>query len=225
MTITLKALALASVVALSATAAIANVRVSSQIVADDEFKVYISTNDTVPGVMFAQGTPWTDRADNTLILLGSSPNYFIHVWVKDVFAVSAGFLGQFTMPAASGCRFANGSSTSLLTNTRDWKVTEPLGWSPSTPPVAGVPAAYGYFTNIQPPYVQPTITPASHGANGVAPWTFRPGFPAAAEWIWVNPKSTLSREAWFSSKITCRTAAGPTGTPTGLPTEDPKDPR
>jgi hypothetical protein len=180
--------------------------VQARLNGDDQFKVYLSTQPTNDGFEFANGFGWAVTYNATMLLpLAPTgmhyPDYFINVRVQDVGGGGPDWIGAFRITGAPSCRFDNGT-TSLLTDATApyWQVTKPLGWSAGGPPIPGVPT---WTTNYTPPYVQPSLTPADLGANGVGPWGFMPALPATARWM-SDPFVTSFTEAWYQAHIRCK---------------------
>lgn len=183
-------------------------KVNSSIFGDDEFKVFISTNDTSPGVEFAQGFGWSVNFKNTLYLYPGATDYFLHVWVRDLGGAPTGLLGEFTMPKPNprGCRFANNSVNLLTTAAKNyWTVSPTQAYGP---PITGgpfTPLGVPQFNNVLPAFDQATLTPVSLGTNsGPDPWPTQslPGVNVSAHWLW-SPENRLP-EAWFTTRITCK---------------------
>jgi MSHA biogenesis protein MshQ len=146
--------------------------------ADDEFDIYISTNPSVAGTLFGSGFGWGTTFTSSTLLTPGFTNY-IHVWVKDVGFAISGLLGEFTLND-NAFQFDNLSQI-LLTNTTNWLVT-------SAQPLSVL-------------YSIPTLTPISHGVNGVAPWGLMVGNNSSAQWIWEPSNSANQNGAWFSARI------------------------
>lgn len=147
---------------------------STAINVDNGFTVYISTSDSAAGTAFDSEFNWGITSYGTTTL-AAGVDYYLHVYGYDVGGPAA-FLGQFTLSAGTHL-FAN-NSTTLLTNTTDWKGN-----------TVGFNGSYGAVT--------------SYGTNGVGPWGFRPGMPGTAEWIWVGDNYN-NDYAYFSTKITAQ---------------------
>jgi hypothetical protein len=214
-------LAVLCALALSATTAISATFITSKVNGDDQFKIYISP-DTGTGVLpfqpeglqYANGLGWGSTFTNTLWLPQDSTGanyktYWLNIWVQDVGGGGPAVLGMFSLtgvPGAgspgggsiAGCTFNNGLTT-MLTNPKHWKVTKPLPQSGSLSPT-GYPT---WVSNYLPPWVQPTLTPTSLGANGAAPWGTQPGVSLGARWITTTPSGANFTEAWFSTPIRC----------------------
>jgi hypothetical protein len=186
--------------------------VTSSIYGDDEFKIFISTNNTSEGVEFAQGFGWAANFKNTLYLYPGATTYYMHIWVRDLGGAPTGLLGQFTMAPANprGCKFAN-NNVSLLTTAANnwWKVSTTQAYST---PITGGPfssLAAPQFNNAIPKFAQATLIPVNLGTNAspTNPWPLPHSFPGVngnAEWLW-SPENR-DPEAWFTTVITCKKA-------------------
>jgi hypothetical protein len=84
-----------------------------------------------------------------------------------------------------GYLFPN-SSTSVLTDSTNWKAVELAVPSPDVP------------ANVA--WIAPTSTPINYGANGVGPWGNIGGINSSADWIWSDPDNY--EYAGFSLEIT-----------------------
>lgn len=140
---------------------------------DDQFTLYLSTDDDVAGTPLLSGAPWFVTFTLAATALGPAPVYYLHVMATDTGAPGS-FLASFTLSDAR-YRFANGTQ-SLVTNTTDWTVRS-TGFD-------GTDAA-----------------PISRGLNGVAPWSTRPGIALDAEQIW-SSDNCGSCTRYFSTPIT-----------------------
>jgi hypothetical protein len=186
--------------------------VKSSIYGDDEFKIFISTNNTSEGVEFAQGFSWAVNFQNTLYLYSGVTTYYMHVWVRDLGGAPTGLLGEFSMltPNPRGCRFANNSVNLRTTDANNWwKVSPTQAYST---PITGGPfssLAVPQFNNVIPTFAQATLTPLNLGANGAPnPWPTQslPGVSLNAKWLWVPAPEDRFPEAWFTTRITCKKA-------------------
>jgi hypothetical protein len=189
--------------------------VTSSIYGDDEFKIFISTNNTSEGVEFAQGFGWSVNFKNTLYLYPGATTYYMHVWVRDLGGAPTGLLGEFTMPTSPlqnprRCRFANNTGNLLTTAANNlWMVSPTQAYST---PITGGPfsaLAVPQFNNVIPKFAQATLTPLDLGANGAPnPWPTQslPGVSLNAKWLWVPAPQNRDPEAWFTTVITCKKA-------------------
>jgi hypothetical protein len=192
--------------------------VKSSIYGDDEFKIFISTNNTSEGVEFAQGFGWAANFQNTLYLYPGATTYYMHIWVRDLGGAPTGLLGEFTMPASPilnprGCRFANNSVNLRTTDANNRWLVSPT--QPYSTPITGGPfgtLAAPQFNNVIPRFAQATLTPLNLGTNAsqTNPWPQTPlahpfpGVNGQAKWLWVPAPENREPEAWFTTKITCQ---------------------
>lgn len=121
---------------------------------DNRFSAYISTSDSLQGVLIGSGNDWPTTVSLAASLVAGQ-DYYLHIFAEDLGGV-AGFLGDFAL--AGGTHLFENGATSLTTNTSDWRVSK-TGWS-------------GY------------VPASGYGLNGVAPWGVRPAVDANATWIW-----------------------------------------
>jgi hypothetical protein len=180
--------------------------ITSKIYADDEFKVFLSDGPANAGVEFAQGAGYAINFVDTLAIYAGRTSYELHIWVRDVGGSPSGVMGEFTISGPRNCRFGNGT-TSLLTNTSDWRVTK---WLTLLTQMTNGPLnpIVPYFNNQIPKYVPPSLVPVSKGPNSSNQWPGSPypGVSLTAQWI-VAPgpgPSGNNREMWFSTRITCQ---------------------
>jgi hypothetical protein len=126
---------------------------------DNTFEAYISTDDSVQGILLTSGNDWqTTYALASSLLEGQ--DYYLHIKATDT-GGKAGFLGDFELTDTSH-RFSNGLTT-LNTNTVNWSVST-TEWS-------------NY------------ISATSYGTNGIGPWGARSGVNSSAQWIWSSDNS------------------------------------
>jgi hypothetical protein len=204
------ALACCALAGLGAHAAPTFTLLKSAMNGDDQWKIYITTQQPSEGYQYSNGWGWPITYTNTGWLPQPATNqnykdYWLYVWVQDVGGGGPVLLGQYTLTGKPGCKFDNGTN-SIVTGAVQangvsyWTVTPALPQSPGGPPVAGYPTQ---FTNYFPPFKQPTLIPSDLGANGVGPWGPMPGVSAAAHWI-SDPAITSFSEAWFGTHIRCK---------------------
>jgi MSHA biogenesis protein MshQ len=110
---------------------------------DNEFDIYISTNDNIQGTFFGSNNNWPTVTTHNTSLTPNVVNY-IHVVGRDAGGIEM-FLGQFTL-SDTNFQFSNGTQT-LLTNATNWQVSN-----------TGFGSGY--------------VTPHDYGLNGVGPWGF-----------------------------------------------------
>lgn len=193
------AASLLAIVGFTASQAHAAAVLTGNLTADNQFSVYISSDDSVLGNLIGQGNDWhtTYSLTSTSLTAGT---YYLHVIGHNFYGPSTGLaggnpdalIGQFTL--SGNYLFANGSTT-LLTNTTDWR------------------AADAVYNGVQPAsWFAPTNSAISYSTNaGPNIWTnnsggaARPGIASNAEWIWSSPDTT--GEAYFSTTITAVPAA------------------
>jgi hypothetical protein len=187
---------------------------SMTVTADNAFAVYLSTSDSARGDLIGSNLGGVDGQwkqsfalpDKTL----TDPNYFIHVIGTNYNQANGlfpdpgtpngtapnpdAFLGQFSI-TGGGYQFAN-NTTSLFTNSTDWK-------------------GIGALNNTT--WTQPTDSVQNFGLNGGSNiWAGAlggpvPGISDQAFWIWSNPDNT--NYADFSTAIFATDAPPPSETP------------
>lgn len=145
--------AVAMAAALSATSAAATT-LTTVLNVDNQFQLYISTDDTVQGTQFGGGTDWPTAYTASTTLTDGVTNY-LHIAAQDLGGIAA-LLGTFSL-SDSDFSFSNGLQT-LLSGEGGLQVSE-TGWG-----------NYQAVTTI--------------GSNGIAPWGFRPEHDASAIWVW-----------------------------------------
>ena len=145
--------ALLAATALSASGAAATT-LTSVLNVDNQFQVYLSTDDSVQGTSFGSGTNWPTSYTHSTTLVDGVTNY-LHIAAQDVGGV-AGLLGSFSL-SDSDFSFSNGTQ-SLLSGDAGLRVSE-TGW--------------GGYTDTT------TI-----GTNGIAPWGFQSAHSSRALWVW-----------------------------------------
>ena len=154
---------------------------------DNPFSAYISSSDSTLGTLIGSGANW--RTSDPISATLSSGVYYLHIvadnWTSDsdhtVIPGNAdagnpdAILGQFSL---TGAKFSNGSTT-LLTDTADWRAT-------------GQVAAGSTWS-------APSGAPVGLGLNGVGPWGGVGDVSSNAQWIW--SQTDPSGEAFFSTTI------------------------
>ena len=164
---------------------------SGYFTSDNWYDFYVSTDDTQLGSLFGSSDgsnvePWDWETPENLslwnITLTPGVTNYIHVVGKDDGKTIAGVLGDITLNNPN-FKFSNGTS-SLLTNTVDWKVYDYYGGN-----LLGIVNAGGY-------------------ANGEGPWEAHLGGPIAnistdARWLWTNGDTNLDlgQTRYFSAAI------------------------
>lgn len=149
---------------------------TGSLTADNDFVVYISTDDSIAGTAFGSNSSWPSVTTHSTALTSGVTNY-LHVFARD----SGGpqmFIGQFSL-SDSMFAFANGTQ-SLLTNTTDW---------------SGNTTGFG----------QPYTALQDLGPDGTSPWGNRAGIDDAARYIWTQGGSSCGINgndcAYFSTRI------------------------
>lgn len=128
---------------------------------DNEFDVYISTNDSVAGTLFGSGTSWPTTYTSTTTL-NPGQDYYLHVFARDL-GSPAGFLGQFSLS----------TTDHSFVNSSQYMLTQPSTFQVSSTAFGG-----------------PYVTPSDLGANGVSPWGNITGVDSNARWIWYPQTNT-----------------------------------
>jgi hypothetical protein len=139
---------------------------------DNAFTYYLSTNDSVAGVLIGSGDSWPTTYDFSNALTPGVINY-IHIVATDLGA-PASLVGSFGL-SDGDFKFANGTSVQL-TNTTDWKVS-----------------LTGFGVE--------NLMPLSLGPNSVSPWGTRARISTDALNIW-SPENCGSCTRYFSATIT-----------------------
>ena len=137
---------------------------SGKLTADNTFKIYISTDDSVLGTFLGGGNDWgTGFTFNAASLTQGSTNYVHVVAVNE--GGPGGLLGSFNL-SDSNFVFANGSTVENTT-AADWKVS-----------LTGFGSGY--------------TTPVNEGLNGVGPWGTLNGISSSSNWMWNYESHNLS---------------------------------
>lgn len=143
-----------------ASAASAQVTLSANMTADNEFTAYISTSPTLEGTSFLSGNSWPSTFSGSTVL-NDAGTYYLHV-----FAIDRGppmmFIGDFTLDNVDAT-FQNGAQT-LTTDAVNWVVSS-TGFGDST------------------------VAPADLGQNGASPWGSFALIDSSARYIW-HPSSS-----------------------------------
>ena len=149
---------------------------------DNKFEAFISTSDSVVGVLFSSGFSWPTTIVGSFILTPGI-DYYLHIAGEDTGA-PAGFLGQFSLDSGDH-QFSNGSSN-LLTNITDWSVN-----------TSGFTGSYGPVSE--------------YGLNsGSQTWGTLPNVSTSATWIWTGDNRGNSK-AYFTTKISATSSSVPDG--------------
>lgn len=142
--------------------------------ADDFFEAYISTNDSVQGTQFAAQTQtWQAGVVTGSITLTPNVTNYLHIRARDAFGAPSMFIAQASL-SDSFFVFDNATS-SLLTNTTDWRLS-----------------LTGFGSNYN--------APVDLGANGSGPWGFNAGISTGARRLWSTPNGG-GGEHYFSVRI------------------------
>ncbi len=152
-TLKLSVLAVASTCCLMLTPAHAT-SLAGAVNVDNEFQLYLSTDDSVLGTLLLSGNNWPTTYSLPVTVLGA-PTLYLHVVATDT-GQPAAFIGNFSL-SDSGYSFSNGTQA-LLTNTTNWVVRT------------------GSFAGAN-------ETPVSRGFTGASPWGAVTQ-PSTAQWIW-----------------------------------------
>jgi hypothetical protein len=176
------------VVAVSFAPAYAISDLSGYFTSDNWYDLYLSTDDSQLGTLIGSSDgsnvePWDwETSEPYNFSLNAGATNYLHVVAKDDGYVIAGVLGNFTLNNPNFL-FSNGTS-SLLTNTTDWKVYDNYGGN-----LLGIVNAGGY-------------------QNGQGPWAAHLGGPIPnistnARWLWTNGdnKLDLGQTRYFSAAI------------------------
>ncbi|MCB5184033.1 PEP-CTERM sorting domain-containing protein [Methylobacillus gramineus] len=147
---------------------------SGNLTADNEFKLYISTDADVLGTLIAIGNNWSSTFSFSNAPLVAGQDYFLQVVATDWGRPEA-FIGEFSL-SDSGFIFANGTQH-LLTNVNDWAA----GNGPASS------------------WEAPTGTPVDHGNNGSSPWGSVSNISSEARWIWAPEYGEGT--AYFSTQL------------------------
>jgi hypothetical protein len=163
----------------------------SNINMDDNFALYLSTDDNAQGDFIFGNVPnnyWGATATNQTNTLIQGQDYYIHIYGYDEHGFPTGFLGSFSLTGTDHL-FSN-NTTNLLTNDLNWQAST-SGWD-----------SYA--------------TPTNWGKNGSGEWGAYMGGPITtvstdATWIWAGDNRS-NATAYFSTKI----SATPTPEPATL---------
>ncbi|MBQ0959488.1 hypothetical protein KAK06_11055 [Ideonella sp. 4Y11] len=204
-------LALAAAAALALPAA-AQQMLTSKVNADDQFKIFLSDNPTVPGIQFSQGLGWGATYTGTALPPPGSAGqkFYLNIWVGDIASSLMGLLGEFKLTGVGTCVFANNATSLRTLPNKLWRVTKPLPPSVFSPTPAGYPAVPGWNNDL-PFYVQPTLIPISWQMNSAGTlWPPMPGVAGTAHWINSPvlllppaPPVPAGTEVWFQTLIRC----------------------
>jgi hypothetical protein len=138
---------------------------------DNNYKVYISTSDSVQGTLFDSGDSWPTGFQNQ-VQLNPGQDYYLHIYAGDEGGL-ASLLGQFSLTFKDHV-FANGTQ-SLLSNTTNW---------------------FGNTTGFNGKYG----SVSDQGQNGVSPWGYQSDINGSARWIWVGDANNVDA-VYLTTKI------------------------
>ena len=172
---------------------------------DDNYQIFLATDNSVQGDLIASGTGWGNTHIGTSNLnLTPGQTYFLHVYGDDSGGGPAGFLGQFSLSGSSAV-FAN-NTANLLTNTTNWQVTSSGTTSPTTYNAALWNT--GSYT-----------TPMSAGTNSSnLVWSQNSSINNSAQWIWSKFDSPTQNNGNFNydSYFTTQITSGPVPEPSSM---------
>jgi hypothetical protein len=138
---------------------------------DNQFSLYISSNDSVNGEYIGSGTDWqTGYSFSKKLVPGVT--YYIHIFAWNVDG-PGGFLGEFSLDN-TGFRFANGTQT-LTTNPTDWSLST---------------TSFGVGMS----------TPTDEGPNGCCVWGELGGYSSTPHWLW-NYYSNYNPSIWYGEFV------------------------
>ena len=145
---------------------------SGRISVDNEFSMYLSTDDSQLGTLIGSSTDWTNPV-NFSVSLTSGTTYYLHV-----VGVNDGgpdmFIGTFDL-SDTGFSFSNGGQH-LTTDTTNWQGN-----------LTGFGNAYS--------------TPLDYGQDGLSPWG-NLNMDPNARFIWMDGTDASSVNNYFTTKIT-----------------------
>jgi hypothetical protein len=175
--------------------AMAATTLTSTMTVDDDFNLYVSTDDVVSGTFVMTGSTvdrgWTQSFSHAFTLTPGVTNY-IHVWGWDLNKAIVGFLGEFTLSDTS-FHFENGTQT-LYTDAAYWDISN-----------SGFGSGYYTPNNLGhngDPALLWTTTVGNHPIGGIS---------TSAQWIWSGTGLWVDTPRYFSAVI--------------IPTELPPDNR
>tara|TARA_R110002110_G_scaffold91264_1_gene237352 strand:- start:450 stop:1082 length:633 start_codon:yes stop_codon:yes gene_type:complete len=149
---------------------------SADLTVDNQFVLYISTDDSVAGTAFGSDNNWFVPTSHSTTLT-DPVTYYLHLFAEDRGGPQM-FIGEFSL-ADTNYAFANGGQ-SLLTNTTDWQ---------------------GNNTGFGSPYT----TLSDLGGDGTSPWGNTADVDDAARFIWTQASSSCGPNgndcAYFSTAI------------------------
>jgi hypothetical protein len=151
--------------------------ITATMTADDNFSMYLSTNDATLGTLICQDPDsfWGTVTTCAPAALTPNTNYFLHVVANDIFGTPSMLIGTFGLTDAA-FRFAN-NTQALNTNTTNWVVR-----------LTG--------------FGDPNLTPVNIATNGGGAWGNMAGISASAIFIWDTPGGCNGCTRYFSTAIT-----------------------
>lgn len=167
----MRTLALACVFVFGGVAAASSL--SGTISVDNEFSLYLSTNDSQLGNLVTSSTNWTSPTSFNVSLTPGT-TYFLHVVGFNDGGPDM-FVGSFNL-SDTNFSFSNGTQA-LDTNTTDFK---------------------GNLTGFGNTY----STPLDFGPSGTSPWGSLAGINSTAHFIWMDPNENVNLNNYFTTKIT-----------------------
>jgi len=153
--------------------------ITANMTVDDNFDLYLSTDDTQVGTYVGSGSivldSWTTASTFTFNLTPGITNY-IHIVGWDIYRTKAALLGEFSL-SDSSFFFDNGTQN-LLTDSTNWNISD-VGFGQS--------------------YYAPDAIALNDGSN----WPVISGISSNAYWIWSNQGLDLyPAQRYFSTQIT-----------------------
>ncbi len=149
----------------------ATTTLSGAVTADNEVRLYVSTNDSQLGTLLTTGNNWSASSAFSGISLTPGVTNYLHVVGINV-GGPGGVLGEFHL-SNTGFTFGNGTGSDY-TSATDWKYS-----------LTGFGNGY--------------TTPVDEGANGVSPWGAVAGILPAAHWLWSHGQSTSDTNTEYFS--------------------------
>ncbi len=146
---------------------------------DNAYYMYISTDDSVAGTQFGNGSNWPTTFTDTTTLTNGVTNY-LHIHAMDQGGIAM-LLGEFAL-SDSAFEFANGTQ-SMLSGDAGLLVS-----------LNGFGSGYTATSDL--------------GANGTSPWGFRSGVNSGARYVWTSDANNHNA-AYFSAEIRSTAAAVP----------------
>lgn len=146
---------------------------SGNLAVDNDFSLYLSTDDSQLGTLVTSSNNWLSTTSFN-VTLNAGTTYYLHVVGFDE-GGPAMFIGSFDL-SDSGFSFANGGQ-SLNTDTLNWKGN-----------VTGFGDAY--------------VSPIDLGVSGTNPWGSLTGIDSGAHYIWIDGNNNDFMNNYFTTTIT-----------------------